>query len=231
MDDRTLMKLHVCALFTHDVRGRLCRVNVPNGKAAPRFFLGRTNTGDEVRFRYDLPDVVVEELQALCVQERSNADTALAPLESAACARILERFAPVRAVWTGPTYRCPQSLRASKDVVPVTHANVEVLQPHFEDWLDTVGDGRPFVAVLLDDRAVSVCASVRVTPDAHEAGVETAPDFRGRGYGRQAVAAWAKAVNDLGCAALYSTSWQNMASRALARALALPQYGSVLHIT
>jgi predicted GNAT family acetyltransferase len=72
---------------------------------------------------------------------------------------------------------------------------------------------------------------VRVTPTAHEAGVETPKQFRGRGYGGQVVAAWASAVRSLGCIPLYSTSWQNVASQAVAHKLGLVQYGTDLHIT
>jgi predicted GNAT family acetyltransferase len=72
---------------------------------------------------------------------------------------------------------------------------------------------------------------VRITPLAHEAGVETVPLFRGRGYARAVVAAWSAAVRALGAEPLYSTTWQNMASRAVARALGLVAVGRDLHIT
>ena len=35
---------------------------------------------------------------------------------------------------------------------------------------------------------MSVCRSVRITPAAHEAGVETLPEFRGKGYAQDVVA-------------------------------------------
>jgi len=41
------MRMHIDALFTHDARGRMLRVNEPMGKTAPRFFLGRTTQGNE----------------------------------------------------------------------------------------------------------------------------------------------------------------------------------------
>jgi predicted GNAT family acetyltransferase len=72
---------------------------------------------------------------------------------------------------------------------------------------------------------------VRRTRAAHDAGVETAAAFRGRGYARLVVAAWARAVRDLDCVPFYSTSWQNDASRGVARALGLVLFGSDLHVT
>jgi predicted GNAT family acetyltransferase len=85
-------------------------------------------------------------------------------------------------------------------------------------------------ASLHDGMAVSVCCSVRVTDRAHEAGVETHPEFRGRGHATRAVAEWAAAVWQLRCVPLYSTSWENASSRALARRLGLVQFGADLHI-
>jgi len=72
---------------------------------------------------------------------------------------------------------------------------------------------------------------VRVTPVAYEVGVETAPEFRGRGYAAPVVAAWARVVREAGRIPLYSTSWENTASQAVARKLGLVQYGSDLHLT
>ena len=45
------------------------------------------------------------------------------------------------------------------------------------------------------------------------------------------VAGWARAVREAGVEPLYSTSWQNAASRAVARKLALVPFGSDVHIT
>ncbi|MDQ3920056.1 MAG: GNAT family N-acetyltransferase, partial [Acidobacteriota bacterium] len=66
-DERELMDAHVRALFTHDARSRLLLVNEPGGGgAAPRLYLGRTRGGNVWRFRADLPDALVEKLEALC---------------------------------------------------------------------------------------------------------------------------------------------------------------------
>jgi predicted GNAT family acetyltransferase len=87
------------------------------------------------------------------------------------------------------------------------------------------------VALTVDGHAVAVCCSGRRTSMAHEAALETAPPYRGRGYAAQVVTAWAGVVRDMGRVPLYSTSWQNEASRAVARKLALIHFGSDLHIT
>jgi predicted GNAT family acetyltransferase len=106
-----------------------------------------------------------------------------------------------------------------------------VLSPSLEPWLDDVAAEVPMAGVVLDGHAVSVCCSVRISAAADEAGVETHADFRGRGYALAAVAAWSEAVRSLGRIPLYSTSWDNAASRQVAAKLGLIQYGSVVHIT
>jgi predicted GNAT family acetyltransferase len=85
-------------------------------------------------------------------------------------------------------------------------------------------------AVVVDGHAVSVCCSVRETAEAFEAGVETVAAHRRRGYAPRAVTAWAREVRAMGRVPLYSTSWQNEASRAVARTLGLIHFGTDLHI-
>jgi len=84
--------------------------------------------------------------------------------------------------------------------------------------------------VIEKKKAISVCRSVRISAPAHEAGVETLPEFRGKGHATAVVAVWARAVRSLGSEPLYSTSSGNLASQALARKLGLIQYGVDFHI-
>ena len=73
---------------------------------------------------------------------------------------------------------------------------------------------------------VSVCFCARRTAAAAEAGVETAAAFRGRGYGPRVVTAWAAAVRSQGLVPIYSTGWENNASRAVARKLGLVPFAT-----
>jgi len=83
----------------------------------------------------------------------------------------------------------------------------------------------------VDGHAVSIGTSVRLTRVAHQDGVDTCRAYRGRGFAPRVVTAWAQAVRDIGRIPLYSTSWQNEASRAVARKLHLICFGSDVHIT
>ena len=231
MNDRELMRLHVEALFEHDAEGRLVRGNEPSGAPAPRFFAGRTANGCVLRYRQDVDSGLRAALQDAFAAEDPRQYDLDSPTDLSRYEAILGRAAPVQRTWAGPVFRFPPELRATTGVVPVTEQNAQLLQPHLEDWLPDVHPGRPMFVVTVNGHAAAVCCSVRETSMAHEAGVDTAPPFRGRGYAARVVTAWAKAVRDAGLVPLYSTSWQNAASQAVARKLGLIRFGSDFHIT
>jgi hypothetical protein len=226
------MRMHVEAEFTHDASGRLVRVNEPNGGDAPRFFLGHTTDGIVRRYRHDVPDDIRHELEAASAPNRLGDATADAPLDAVPYATILAKLAPLAHTSVGLAYRCPVGLSPAPDThVLSTADDAALLEPLLAAWIPDIRNSPPLVVRVLDGRAVSVCGSVRITPQAHEAGVETPAACRGHGYAAAAVATWAEAVRERGSEPLYSTSWQNAASRALARKLGLIPIGRDLHIT
>jgi len=232
LTDQELMDIHVRALFTHDARSRLLFVNELGSEApAPRLFLGRTPAGNLWRFRADLPESLVEELEALCVDEPAGMEFGSAPRRLEAYVRLLDSHAPVRKHWTGPAYRFTEYIEPSRPLLAITETNAESLRGGFEELVAELPISQPFVALVEEGRAVSVCRSVRITSAAHEAGVETLPDFRGKGYAKDVVAGWARLVQSMGAIPLYSTSWENTASQAVAKKLHLIPYGADFHVT
>ena len=225
------MRAHVEALFTHDGSGAMVGVNEPSGQPAPRFFIGRTAQGNECRFRHDLDDALRRELELASATEPMSDEMLLSPYGSAPYENILARVGPIRGIWSGPAYAFPDELPTAPHATVITEDNRDVLRPHLEAWLADIATGQPLIACVIDGHAVSVCCSVRKTAIAHEAGVETAPELRGRGYAAQAVSAWARAVRGIDRVPLYSASWQNHASQALAARLQLVRFGADLHIT
>jgi RimJ/RimL family protein N-acetyltransferase len=226
------MTLHVQALFTHDARSRLLSVNEPGGgDIAPPFFLGRTRAGNLWRFRADLPQSLVEELEALCLDEPVGQALQAKPRHAEAYMRLLDRHAPVQKWWLGPAYHFTEYVEPSRPLLAITETNAETLRGGFEALVAELPDWQPFVALIERDRAVSICRSVRITPEAHEAGVETLPEFRRKGYAKDVVAGWARFVQSMGATPLYSTSWENTASQAVAKKLRLAPFGVDFHIS
>ncbi len=224
--------MHVEALFTHDARGRMLRVNELGGRAlAPRVFFGRTRHGHVLRVRSDVRAEAMAELEAIARTEPRDAPTSQRPHCGAALRAVLARYEPIRRVWAGPAYRIDAA--ALPDVVATqrVESDDDPLMATFPEWRGEVSQRQPFVVAVDDGRAVAVCCSVRITPVAHAAGVETLPDARRRGFASRAVVAWAKAVAESGAVPLYSTSWDNGASQAVARRLGMHRYGIDFHAT
>jgi len=88
----------------------------------------------------------------------------------------------------------------------------------------------PCFVKFLDGNAVSICFSSRIAKASHEAGVETLPNFRGKGYAAEVVAAWAAAIYQMNRIPTYSTAWDNIASQSVARKLKCELYGIDLSI-
>ena len=233
MTRRDLMRLHVEALFTHDTHGDLVAVNEPHGSPAPRFFVGRTEDGIILRFRCDVDVELRHELEAAA---RSHLlDKRLdEPCDTTRYSVILGRSAPVEHVWAGPAFCFPVALSESTraaHITAITEANTDLLASHFQDWMRDVARCQPMLGMLVDGNVVSLCCSVRRTELADEAGVETAVPYRGRGYASHVTVAWADAVRKHDRVPLYSTSWANASSRAVALKAGLLLIGADLHFT
>ena len=225
------MRARVEAQFRHDERSRIVSINQWNGGVAPRFYLGRTPDGTLCRFRNDLPDDLADQLLRLANDEPLSNSFARIPAYYDEYLSLLSMNAPVQGVWSGPGYCFRGDVTPARQPVAIDEENADMLRGGLEDWLPDVAHRQPFMAMIDDDHAVSVCASSRITDSAHEAGVETLPDYRRKGYAVDVVAGWASAVLELGAVAFYSTSWDNVASRSVAERLGLSALGSDFHIT
>jgi RimJ/RimL family protein N-acetyltransferase len=231
LTDRELMEMHIGALFTRDASSRLLFVNEPLSESpAPRLFFGRTAAGNLWRFRADLSDSLIVEMEALLLDEPVSEEFTREPRHLAAYVRLLETNAPVQRVSMGPAYHFTEYPEPSRPLLAITEADAERLLGGFEELVEELPSYQPFVALVEEGRAVSVCRSVRITPAAHEAGVETLPEFRGKGYAKEVVARWARLVQALGAVPLYSTSWENGASQAVVKKLHLRQFGADFHV-
>lgn len=228
ISDLQLLEIQVEALFTHNSDGRIRSINEPDGDPAPRFFFGRTREGNLWRFRYNLPEHTMRKLEKLAADELVYDDLRTEPRNLDAFQEALREDREVKPANFGPAYRFPDEFPTPANVARITHSNLHLLQPLGWDLeaLAREFDGRaPFLAMIKDGVAVSTCFSARLTERAAEAGVETLEAYRGRGYAPSVVAAWAHAIRATQRIPLYSTSWKNLASQAVARKLGLVQYG------
>lgn len=177
---------------------------------------GRTSCAWAVRA--DVPQGIAEELEGLARAEPPVADFRGVPVHA-------EQYRTLAGgeVYAGPAFTFPKTVEQPD---ATAHVNaLPLLARHFSGWTVTeIPERSPIVAVVVDGHAVSVCFCARRSERAAEAGLETAEAFRGRGFGPQVTAAWALAVRASGRVPLYSTSWENGASLAVARKLGLVAY-------
>lgn len=229
VSDYELMQFHIQALYRHDDTSRMTAINEWRGGTAPRFFLGRTQAGNVWRFRHDVPRDICEALARVCQTEPPA--TTQQPAHVAAYQCILAKQAPIQTQWSGSAYWFPHEAVPTGQAVPISAERAHLLAGGLSDWIPDIPHQQPFVAVLVEGQAVAVCASVRITAQAHEAGVETLAAYRRQGYATAAVSAWAHLVQKQGALALYSTSFNNAASQKTAARLGLSLYGVGFHIT
>ena len=237
LPDERLIEIQVETLFRAGTDGRLSAVNEPGMPLAPRFFLGRTRNRNLVRYRHDLPADLVRILDSLVAAEPVGAAlTGEPPVTYDSIRATLQAHGPVRDEWRGPAYRFPDALPPGAfdtplPLVEVGANNVGVLEGPFASLATVLPAILPCVAVVAEGAAVAVCHAARRSARAAEAGVITLPGFRGCGHGSAVVAAWARAVRRTGLLPLYSTSWDNTASRRLAQRLGLVLYAEDIHLT
>jgi RimJ/RimL family protein N-acetyltransferase len=229
--DLDLMQMQAEALFVHDANGKLLRINEPDPTSpAPHFFLGRTAAGNLWRTHNNLPVEIAAEFERLAPQEPISSDLSKPPHFVAEYMELLKPYAPLITINAGPAYYLPKS-DMPHDVVIVTPENRNLVQAYFPWLYETLADYAPVVAAVEDGDAVAVCFCSRITPQVAEAGVYTEGNYRGRGYATKVAQGWAAATRSTGRLPLYSTSWSNHASQAIARKLGAVQYGTDYSIT
>jgi hypothetical protein len=187
--DLGLMELRVEALYRRTSEGRLLETREEEPVRAPRFFLGRTRSGNLWRFRDDLPAPVVHGLDALAAVEPVLPELPREPVCLSQFRKLLQEHEEIRHTWVGPAYSSPEELSPPPQVVRITDENSHLLGEEFA-WLRTErATCEPALAVVIDEHAVSIGFSSRMTERAAEAGVHTLEAFRGRGHASRVVTA------------------------------------------
>ena len=220
--DHILVQL-VETKFRSDDRGRL------KGDA-PHLYILRTPELVICRCHADLADEIATTVEELSVRPRSR------PREWARVyadyLAALSSVGPLTSMRAGQLYRFPDLPAFEGTCISIVESNADLLRGGLDEWLPDVAVGLPMIAMVADGRAVSICTSVIAATNAvHEADVETLPDYRRRGFGVQAVAGWARAVQASGATPFYATTFDNVVSQRLAARLGLSLVGAEFSLT
>lgn len=225
--------LHIKTCFVLDDNGRIVSTREPSANRGPLFTIVKSKDACAWAIRADVPPALADQLDRLARDEPPAADHQQAPVHSHRYITVLiGRVAPNEATVKktvesdGPAFEFPDALVQPSDVVVVE--DEQLLNRHFTGWRpgEIEAGCSPVMAIVDDGYPVSICFSARRSENAAEAGVETVEAYRGRGFAPRVTAAWALAVRNSGRIPLYSTSWSNKASLAVAEKLKLVPYAS-----
>jgi len=192
-----------------------------SARTAPLFVLIRGESNVAWGVRNDVSEQIAHELDRLAGEEPPITDFQTPPLHADAYRSLVGGQ-----IASGPAFKFPDEIQRPTDITLVDR--LDLLERNFRGWLAAeIPVCSPIVAVMDHGYPVSVCfCATRNSAPAVEAGLETAAAFRGRGLAPRVTAAWACAIRASGRIPLYSTSWNNAASLAVARKLGLVQYAS-----
>lgn len=225
--------LHLRTMFVLNGESRITSTREPGANPGPLFALVRSATACAWTVRADVPADIANALERLAREEPPVLDLRDAPKHADRYVALLEgrpRSGPPAGASigqsAGPAFTFPDAVASPAGVVAVE--DERLLQRNFRGWVpgEIAAGRRPVMAVTQDGYPISVCFCARCSDVAAEAGVETAEAFRGLGFGPRVTAAWALAIRASGRVPLYSTSWTNTASLAVARKLGLIAYAS-----
>ncbi len=220
MEPSPYLQIHTLCCF--DASGRVLCTNEPDGDHGPAFVIVRGHREVAWAVHADVPTEVAEELDALAATEPPLGDPRAEPVHAPRYQALLGSTA----LYFGPGYHFGRAVLAepTDDIHLIT--DEQLLKTYFPGWrVGEIDAGRaPVLAVVDGQVPVSIAFSARSGEYAAEAGVDTAEPYRGRGFAPRVVSAWARAVCHRGRIPLYSTSWDNESSRAVARKLGLTLY-------
>ena len=196
-------------------KGRIAGTREPDPLRGPRFSLIRSASACAWAVRADVTDDVAARVDSLAREERPSIDFADEPIHADQYVSLVRGR-----IDSGPAFTFPENIAPPTGLVSL--GDITPLLRYFRGWTETeIPERLPIIGIMEDGDAVSVCFCARRSEAAAEAGVETAEQFRGRGLGSRVAAAWAAAIRATGRLPIYSTSWSNKASLAVARKLAL----------
>jgi hypothetical protein len=206
---------HLETLFILDGRGRIVSTREPNPGRGPEFVLIRRADSCAWALGSGIGDEQAREITRLALDEHPTSDFRRPP-------KHIEEYMKIVGgeFDTGPAFEFPERMPLFEEAALIE--DVERLLGSFNGWTADELPGRsPIMAIVEDDVPISICFCARVSELVAEAGVETAPEYRGRGKAGLATAAWATAIQASGRTPIYSTSWSNGPSLAVARKLGL----------
>jgi hypothetical protein len=191
--DRELIEMRIELEFGVAPCGNTLRLDPLQDEQPPRLLISHADGGWYTYVRDDLPPDVRAELDRL--------NHSPARVDEALIRGILARHAPCEQVWHVRWY-------------------VFDRQPQPDEYAGVTARGEDY-AIMIDGGVAARAWATKASACAVEVEVETALEYRRRGYARRVVSAWAADALSSGKVAYYSHVASNLASAGVARSLGL----------
>jgi hypothetical protein len=219
-----LLEMHIEALFTLNSQSKLVTINEPwdKTKAAPRLYLGKTFDGSIVyKFRYDIQQETVKKLGEYLSNE--------IPLNENNEIRYTNEYLEIlesENYFEEICYFYKDTINPMKNnCIKITIENINDFDLDGFEWLnDEITHCQPCYGIIKGNKIISICRSVRITEKAHEAGIETEEEYRGKGLAMIALLNWANDIQNNGYIPLYSTGKENKSSQRVAEKTLLNKF-------
>lgn len=233
----SLINIELKTRFTLAPNGRIEREADPDGSPGPLMFMAGCESGNLVQFGHQLPAELVDELDALAVEEPPLSRPGDLPLH---LARYLELLGSLGHVEThqGLSFHLPHRSPAQITAALVASGTVEgdqlaavltqegmppdLAEMGFRDVSDLWA---PWCLALQDGQIASLAFAARLGSGGAELGLATLPAFRGRGLAAAATAGWSALPALADRTLFYSTATSNLASQRVVAKLGLKFIG------
>ncbi|MCA9855344.1 MAG: GNAT family N-acetyltransferase [Dehalococcoidia bacterium] len=227
-----ILDLHVQALFKLDEFGRTVASNTLSFESAPRFYIGRAEGEVVALVRQDVPAPMAADMLELASSEPPHTSPRTPPRFAGNYYESLAEDGPIERNYFGPAYWLPPSVVVSppEEARLLTEADGELLAPHFAWALADIQAGQPVFGVIRDGAVVAQCSCSRRTKRVVEAGIEVVEAYRGAGFAKDCTRAWVREMRERDLIPLWSTTWENEASQAIAARLGFEMYGTDWHL-
>jgi hypothetical protein len=239
------LAIHLATSFVFDEAGRIVRNGDPDRGAAPRLYIGGCATGNLACLRADVGVAAACAIERLVADEPALDEPGCVPRHVDDYVALLAAETPVERHGTGVSYCFPSDFVYHHDAHTVgsdagaaalAHLGLtpdrELPAPLVAIGFSTVAAlWAPWCVALHDGEIASLVETVRIGPAGAEAGVNTVPALRGRGFAAAATAGWAMSPSLGGRTRFYSTSATNRSSQRVAERLGLRYLGASYSLT
>lgn len=240
--DVDLLEVHRRTAFVLDDRGRMLHESSPDQSTGKPFSFTGCRKGNVAVIRYDVADLVADELEKLVAREPPLASADAVPIHLEDYRALLDADGAGVEYALGYLWVFPGPLVYRDDVDLVSSGSprgddvlarfVDAVQPSLAErgFREASDLWDPWCMALLDGRIVAIAETVRTGPDGVEVGVDTAVGYRGRGLGAAVTAGWSRHPRLEELTLFYSTSRANRSSQRVTERLALHFVGSTFAV-